>query len=136
MTAVEGVAVSQVERLEPCPFCGGEVELMHDHTTEQVDYIKHRTFDPDCLNPNVSAFSCGNEQLVRRWNTRTSSTAELLETLSISTAFLELEAEHHRTNGDKGKADSCAGQAASNRALIAKATGSDPLNSMNREEGE
>lgn len=29
------------DKLKPCPFCGGKVELVKDHTTEETDWIKH-----------------------------------------------------------------------------------------------
>lgn len=48
---------------------------------------------------------------------------ELFEALAVSTAFLELEAQGHRSRGDTGKAEACEGQAKSNRALLSKALG-------------
>ena len=48
---------------------------------------------------------------------------ELYEALAVSTAFLNLEAEAHRSRGDTGKAEACEGQAKLNGALLAKARG-------------
>lgn len=56
--------------LAPCPFCGGEVELVHDHTIEDVDRIQHKIPTPDCPLNYVSAFGLGNDKLVAAWNTR------------------------------------------------------------------
>lgn len=33
--------MSEREKLLPCPFCGGEVEVVRDHTTEGTDWIRH-----------------------------------------------------------------------------------------------
>lgn len=59
--------------LKPCPFCGGEVELRHDHTTEDIDTIHHAKPSSGCpLDAGVSAFLIGNEELAAAWNTRAS----------------------------------------------------------------
>ena len=59
--------------LLPCPFCGGEVELRHDHTTDDIDTIHHKGRVPECpLEAGVSAFLMGNENLAAAWNTRAS----------------------------------------------------------------
>jgi hypothetical protein len=48
---------------------------------------------------------------------------ELHDALAVSTAFLDIEAEAHRSRGDIAKAESCEGQAKLNRKLLAKARG-------------
>jgi len=58
------------DELKPCPFCGSEMELLHDHTTENIDYIRHRVRQISCPINGASGFSVGNDQLVAAWNTR------------------------------------------------------------------
>lgn len=61
--------------LKPCPFCGSAMELIHDHTTEDIDRVRHVMPQIDCPINGASGFAVGNDQLVTAWNTR-STTAQ------------------------------------------------------------
>lgn len=56
--------------LLPCPFCGGAMELVHDHTIENIDHVRHKLPSIDCPINGASGFSVGNDQLIAAWNTR------------------------------------------------------------------
>lgn len=58
------------EELKACPFCGGEVELIHDHTIEDVDRIRHKVPSFNCPINGATGLAIGNENLVTAWNTR------------------------------------------------------------------
>jgi hypothetical protein len=58
------------DELKPCPFCGGEMVLTHDHTTEDIDRIWHAVPQINCPISGASGFSIGNDQLVEAWNAR------------------------------------------------------------------
>lgn len=60
--------MSDEEALLPCPFCGGAVEVVVDHTTERADWIRHK--DRHC-GVEFSSFSL-DEPLAVAWNRRAS----------------------------------------------------------------
>lgn len=65
----------RVPELLPCPFCGGPVEVVRDHTAEGTDWIRHT--DQPCA---VSFDNFGHEEPVEdMWNFRAHADAEKAE---------------------------------------------------------
>lgn len=56
------------EKLKPCPFCGGEVEIYGGPETKEAYYIQC-----DC-GAFVSALSTDINDLIKVWNTRSENT--------------------------------------------------------------
>lgn len=60
-----------MEKLKPCPFCGGEAELeIKQHVPKGYDYI------PRCANPSCAGRLTKKwinaEEAIKAWNRRTS----------------------------------------------------------------
>lgn len=76
-----------MEKLKPCPFCGGKPYLYHDCSSESGDW-----YVIDCLNDNCPMFNRRGawdtvnvttgwrkteEEAIRAWNTRNERTVKL-----------------------------------------------------------
>lgn len=65
--------------LLPCPFCGGEVEIYHDTSS---DYERHWSYTIRCPNQDCGC-DFGHyetiQKVVRQWNTRRTTPQTLLE---------------------------------------------------------
>lgn len=55
--------------LKPCPFCGGEAEIVkaHSNTTEYPYVVVCKN---DLCNASVGKFSTSREKAIEAWNTR------------------------------------------------------------------
>lgn len=78
-------------QLEPCPFCGGEGELL-----DEDDYFGHKIWHVECVECDCCTSGYyddpGKEEAIRKWNTRnpTERIVEQLENILICNAPLQL----------------------------------------------
>lgn len=56
-----------MDKLKPCPFCGGEAELIHD---ELFSFVKCKMCSAEARIVKVSARYCADEIAVEAWNRR------------------------------------------------------------------
>jgi len=56
-----------MDKLKPCPFCGGEAEVLLD---ESSDYREHWEWYVSCINDCPMYFK-SEEEAIKAWNTRT-----------------------------------------------------------------
>ena len=70
-------------QLKPCPFCGGEVEIL----TEEVDAISE-AYNFHCDNCDMSTYydySNDKEEAIRHWNRRTTTKEDVFDIVIANT---------------------------------------------------
>lgn len=80
--------------LKPCPFCGGEAEVVkaHSNTTEFPYVVVCKN---DLCNASVGRFSTSREKAIEAWNTRKPMEAVVAE--------LEKQVERYDRRAEKHK---------------------------------
>lgn len=100
------------------------MELIHDHTTEDIDRIRHRIPQINCPINGASGFSVGNDQLVAAWNHRPEA-ERLVEALESATVALEEASKVLIGKGLPAFADVVFGHAERNNALLSSLKGTE-----------
>ena len=59
------------EELEPCPFCGGEAELMHIHAFSEQSYIICLKCGARTREFRISTERSSDQEAIEAWNRRT-----------------------------------------------------------------
>ena len=59
-----------MDKLKPCPFCGGEAVLIEDKDTQGTLY-QIRCNNPDCWIGAYTSFYSDKSTTITAWNTRT-----------------------------------------------------------------
>lgn len=60
---------AKINKLKPCPFCGGK-GILNDELNHCVSYVKCSTCGAETGMVKVSAEYCADEKAIERWNRR------------------------------------------------------------------
>jgi hypothetical protein len=84
-----------IEQLRPCPFCGGEVEIVRSHVRDGSDWIRHKGVE---CGLEFSSFNLDGD-LATAWNTRPAIEARDAEIARLTEALTAIHSEAMRENG-------------------------------------
>ncbi|MBQ2263228.1 MAG: hypothetical protein II336_17940 [Loktanella sp.] len=81
------------DALKPCPFCGGNLEVLGSPITRDIKKVQHPS--ANCLLSGQTWWHV--PQFIDPWNTRATDSAELLEAAQVLGAVMQ--SEMTRTGG-------------------------------------